>query len=70
MLSKLTKRGQLLTLFRAGFAALVDHISVTKSKKKTNKMVLPPDYQKTGCVSSGWDREAYERAKLNLGSKI
>ena len=61
MFSKLIKRGQLLTFLRSVFAGVVDHLAVTKSKKQTDPMVLPPEYHKTGLVMDGWDREAYQK---------
>ena len=55
MLSKLIKRGQLFTLIRGAFAGLVDHLAVTKSMKRTDPMVLPSEYNETGCTMDGWN---------------
>jgi hypothetical protein len=55
MLSKLIRRGQLFTLIRGAFAGLVDHLAVTKSMKRTDPMVLPSEYNETGCTMDGWN---------------
>jgi radical SAM superfamily enzyme YgiQ (UPF0313 family) len=68
ILSKLIKRGQLVTLLRGIFAGLVDHLHVTKSNKQTAPMVLPPEYNETGCVMDGWDMETYLRVKSKSNS--
>jgi len=66
---KLIKRGHLSTLIRGALAGFIDHIAVTKSKKQTDPMVLPPKYFKTGLVMDGWDREAYQKIKAESNMK-
>jgi hypothetical protein len=57
------KRGELFTLGRGIFAGLVNHIAVTKSNKTSQNMTLPKEYLGTGYRLSGWDKEAYLKAK-------
>jgi hypothetical protein len=57
------KRGELFTLGRGILAGLVNHIAVTKSNKTSGNMTLPNEYFETGYRFSGWDKEAYLRAK-------
>ena len=63
ILGNLAKRGELLTLGRGILAGLVNHIAVTKSEKTPENMTLSKEYLETGCRYSGWDKEAYLKAK-------
>jgi radical SAM superfamily enzyme YgiQ (UPF0313 family) len=63
MLHKIIKRNQLLTLIRGGIAGLIDHLAVTKAKKPTHHMILPSDYQNTGCTMDSWNWETYLKSK-------
>jgi radical SAM superfamily enzyme YgiQ (UPF0313 family) len=62
-LFNIAKRGELLTLGRGILAGLVNHIAVTKSDKTSGNMTLPNEYMEHGFRFSGWDKEAYIKAK-------
>ena len=68
ILHKIIKRKQLFTLIRGGFAGLIDHLAVTKAKKSTHPMILPSEYQQTGCVMDSWDWETYLKTKSSTDS--
>jgi radical SAM superfamily enzyme YgiQ (UPF0313 family) len=57
------KQGQLFNLSRGIFAALVNHIAVTKSRKPPKSMSLPKEYLEDGFRYSGWDKEGYLKLK-------
>lgn len=63
MLYKIVKRGQLFILIRGTLAGLVDHLNVTKPKKCTDPIVLPPEYYQNNYAMDGWEIETFRKIK-------